>query len=56
MISKNNPLITEHFYGGGMFRFKYRDVDSFNSLRLEKIRQVYGICFYSNKMIMVKNG
>lgn len=56
MIFKNNPLTTQYHQDGKVFQFKYWDADSFDDLELEKIRQVYGICYCSSKMVVVLNG
>jgi len=39
-----------------IFNIKYYDVDSFNSLDSTKVKQVYGVCFYNDKVIIVHNG
>lgn len=56
MISKNNPLVAEHHQDNKIYQFKYWDVDSFDDLELEKIRQVYAVCFYQGKIYIVLNG
>ena len=56
MISKVNPLTAEYRHDDKIFQLRYWDVASFNDLELEKIRQIYGVCFYSGKMVVVLNG
>ena len=41
---------------GKIYWLKYTDVDAFNDLPRKKCRQVYGVCFYNNKMVIGFNG
>jgi len=36
--------------------FEYRDADSFSDLEYKKCRQVYGVSFYGEKMVIAFNG
>lgn len=56
VITKDKPLATQYYRDGKVFQFKYWDTDSFDDLELEKIRQIYGVCFYQDKMVVVLNG
>lgn len=56
MISKENPLTAEYHRDGKTFQFKYWEVNSFDDLELEKIKQIYGVCLCSGKMVVVLNG
>jgi len=38
---------------GHVLKVKYYDLDSFDSLPYDKCQQVYGVCFYENKMVIV---
>lgn len=39
---------------GTKFRFEYNHTDSFEGLDVNKVRQVYGVCFYKNQIVIVK--
>jgi len=39
---------------GKSYQLKYSDLDSFASLPYEECQRVYGVCFYGNKMVIVK--
>lgn len=49
MIFKDNPLRAEYLRGNCIDLFEYWDVDSFDDLELEKIRQVYVDAFIKTK-------
>ncbi len=55
-ISYKNPLRTEYYRDGQRFIIEYIDVDSFDTIELKKVQQVYGVCFHGSKMIIVRNG
>ncbi len=38
---------------GHVLKVKYYDLDSFSSLPYDKCQQVYGVCFFKNKMVIV---
>lgn len=46
--------IIENYHGksGVDYIFEYEDVDSFNHLEYDKCRQVYGVCFCNDKMVI----
>lgn len=37
-------------------KYRYYDVDSFDSLEVKDWRQIYGVCFYNNQLVVVLNG
>ena len=41
---------------GRVYKLKYTDVDSFANLPKEKCRQIYGVCFYNDKLVIGYNG
>jgi len=43
-------------YDGKQYPLEYEDLNSFSELPLEYCRQIYGVCFLNNGMIIVKNG
>ncbi len=47
--------ITEEYIGNAGVKtiFEYEDLDSFEHLRSEKVKQVYAVCFVGDKMIVV---
>lgn len=55
MITEENPLITNFVEDGKTYVFTYWETDSFNDLELEKVRQVYGVCFYQKRMVIAGN-
>lgn len=40
---------------GQKARFEYEESDSFDHLDVERVKQVYGVCFFEDKMIVVKS-
>lgn len=38
---------------GHVLKVKYYDLDSFSSLPYDKCQQVYGVCFYKDKVVIV---
>lgn len=51
-------MITENYLGqsGVQYIFEYEDCDDFSKLEYEKCTQIYGVCFYENKIAIVLNG
>ena len=43
-------------YEGKDYPVEYEDIDDFSPLPLELCRQVYGVCFIGDDIIIVKNG
>lgn len=50
--------ITENYKGksGIEYIFEYSDTDSFDDLDRSKCKQVYGVCFYDDKMVIGYGG
>ncbi len=50
--------ITEEYIGnaGVKYIIEYCDADSFDELEYSKRRQVYGVCFYGDKIVIGHNG
>jgi len=44
----NSQMVWE----GKTYKLRYEDLDSFGNLPYEKCRQVYGVCFYKDKMVI----
>ncbi len=42
-------------YRGEKYILEYFESDSFDSLDKEKIKQLYGVCFYNEKLLIGKN-
>lgn len=55
-ITKDNPLIAEYKSNGKTYQFKYYESANYSGLDLTKIKQVYGVCFCQDKMVIVFNG
>lgn len=51
-------MIKENYLGksGVQYIFEYEDCDDFSELEYEKSKQIYGVCFYKNKIAIVLNG
>lgn len=49
-----NMKIIEEYIGksGIKYIFEYQDANSFDNLDYSKCRQVYGVCFYENKLVI----
>lgn len=50
--------VTENYIGnsGVKYIFEYEDADSFDNLEYDKCRQVYGVCFCGEKLVIQLNG
>ncbi|MDO8570579.1 MAG: NUDIX hydrolase [Candidatus Daviesbacteria bacterium] len=55
-VSKDNPLIADYKNNGKIYKFRYYELGNYDHLDPEKIKQVYGVCFYQDKMVIVLNG
>ena len=55
-IAQDNPLTADYYRDGVHFQLEYFDVDSFDFLEVEKVQQVYGVCFDKSQMVIVRNG
>lgn len=51
-----NPLRTQHSVKGKKYRVEYYECESFDHIDIQKVRQVYGVCFDGNKIVIVCNG
>lgn len=52
----DNKLTSQITYNGKTSTLKYTDTDSFDNLEMKKCRQVYGVCFCDDRMVIVLNG
>jgi ADP-ribose pyrophosphatase YjhB (NUDIX family) len=43
-------------WNGKIFKAEYSDLDTFSKLPFDKCQQVYGVCFYGEKIVIVKGG
>ena len=51
------PIIEDYFGSdGGKYIFEYHDTDSFDHLDYSLCRQVYGVCFYKDKIVIGYGG
>lgn len=41
---------------GEVFIVDYEDLDDFSSLPRERCKQIYGVCFVGNEIVIVRNG
>lgn len=55
-IPKDKPLIFDYRSKGKIYKFKYYELADYSKLDLNKIKQIYGVCFYQDKMVIVLNG
>lgn len=51
-----HPLRTQHSVKGKKYRVEYYECDSFDHVNLQKVRQVYGMCFDGDSMVIVCHG
>ena len=49
-------IISQMVWEGKTYKLRYEDLDSFGNLPYEKCRQVYGVCFYKDKMVISLGG
>ena len=56
-MDSNKKVITDKLlWFGKEFKLRYWDLDSFSGFPYEKCRQVYGVCFYKNKIVISRGG
>lgn len=55
-VSIDHPLVSEYKSEGKSYKFSYYEVPNFEKLDSTKIKQIYGVCFYQDKMVIVRNG
>lgn len=58
MTTKTEPSITQSFTGsnGVKYDLEYFEVDSFDHLEYEKCKQVYGVCFVGDEIVIGYGG
>jgi len=49
-------ICSKIIWDGKPYELRYTDTDSFSNLPKEKCRQIYGVCFYNNKLVIGFNG
>src|SRR3990172_12848192 len=49
-----NVINSQLVWKGKKVSLKYIDTDLFDGLPYDKCKQVYGVCFYGNKMVIVR--
>jgi 8-oxo-dGTP diphosphatase len=55
-ISIDHPLVASYLRDGKKYKFRYYEVPNFDKLDQSKIQQIYGVCFYQDKLVVVRNG
>ena len=55
-VTKDNPLIADYHSKNKIYQFRYYELGNYDHLDLKKIQQIYGVCFYQDKMVIVLNG
>lgn len=55
-ITKDNPLIFDYLSNGKIYKFIYYELADYSNLDLAIVKQVYGVCFCQDKMVIVLNG
>ena len=53
MLVNKKTIKSTFVWKGTTIKVKYFELDSFSSLPYEKCQQVYGVCFYKDKMVIV---
>jgi len=46
---------TDSIWDGKLYKLRYTDVDNFDDLPIEQCKQIYGVCFYKDKMVIAFN-
>lgn len=55
-IPKDKPLKADYHHNGKVYKFSYYELANYSKLDTSKIKQIYGVCFYTDKMVIVFNG
>lgn len=55
-IPKDKPLTADYQQNGKVYKFSYYELANYSKLDTSKIKQIYGVCFYTDKMVIVFNG
>lgn len=55
-ISFDHPLIGEFVRDGESYKLKYYEVPNFDKINSASLTQIYGVCFYQDKLVIVRNG
>lgn len=55
-VTKDNPLIADYHAKGKLYKFRYYELGNYDKLDPKKIKQIYGVCFYQDQMVIVLNG
>ncbi|MDO8639082.1 MAG: NUDIX hydrolase [Candidatus Daviesbacteria bacterium] len=55
-ITKDHPLIFDYHSNGKIYNFRYYELANYSILDKSKIKQIYGVCFYQDQMVIVLNG
>lgn len=56
MENQRIELKSKYYRDGRVFDFRYFDVDQFTEKEFTKCTQIYGVCFYNDKIVIVLNG
>lgn len=46
------PIISELISDGKIYKLEYHDADSFDDLPTDRLKQIYGVCFYRDKFVI----
>ena len=55
-ISSDDSLSADYKSKGQTFKFRYYELANYSKLDPKLIKQVYGVCFYQDKMVIVYDG
>ncbi|KKS65537.1 hypothetical protein A3A14_03435 [Candidatus Daviesbacteria bacterium RIFCSPLOWO2_01_FULL_43_38] len=55
-ITKDAPLVADYHDKGKIYKFRYYELGNYDRLDLNMVRQIYGVCFYLDQMVIVLNG
>lgn len=55
-ITKDHSLTFDYHSNGKTYKFRYYELANYSKLDITKVKQVYGVCFYQDKMVIVLNG
>lgn len=54
-VTEVKPLISDYLRNGEIYKFRYYELANYSNLDLAKIKQIYGVCFCKDKMVIVLN-
>lgn len=55
-VTKGDPLLADYLNKGKLYKFRYYELGNYDLLDPDKVKQIYGVCFYQDQIVIVLNG